>query len=147
VEAGSEHSTDDTIDFSTLAEIQRRLIKMGKQNVASRLIHAKSGKEKITGWKSDLSKILLVFNVRFVVFVWLLLTVHSQTELAINTHVAVSDIRHGVATTNTIISELRHNFSNTLTIVSDIHTIVKSQEGTGGQNLSVSIIYVLFTTG
>jgi hypothetical protein len=120
---------------------------MGKQNVVSRLFHAKSDKEKIAGWKSDLSKILLIFNMRSVVFVWLLLTVHSQAELAINTHVAVSDICHGVATTNTIVSELRHDFSNALTIVSDIHTIVKSQEGTGGQNLSVSVIYTLFAIG
>jgi hypothetical protein len=60
-----------------LAEIQRKLIKKGKQNAVSRLFHAKSDKEMIAGWKSDLNKILLVFNVRPVVVVWLLLTVHS----------------------------------------------------------------------
>ena len=66
-EVSSELATDDGLDCSTLAEIQRKLIKKGKQNAVSRLFHAKSDKETITGWKSDLSKILLVFNVRSVV--------------------------------------------------------------------------------
>ena len=63
----SERLTDDTLDHSTLAEIQRRIIKKGKQNAVSRLFHAKSDKDTITGWKSDLNKILLVFNVSSVV--------------------------------------------------------------------------------
>ena len=52
-----------------LAEIQRKIIKKDKQNAVSRLFHAKSAKEMIAGWKSDLNKILLVFNVRPVVVV------------------------------------------------------------------------------
>jgi hypothetical protein len=58
-----------------LAEIQRKIIKKGKQNAISRLIRAKSDKEAIVTWRSDLSKILLVFNVRSVVVVRPLLTV------------------------------------------------------------------------
>jgi hypothetical protein len=50
-----------------LAEIQRGIIKKGKRNVVSRLLHAKNDKEVIATWKSDLSKILLVFNVSSVV--------------------------------------------------------------------------------
>jgi hypothetical protein len=59
--------TDDALDRSTLAEIQRGVIKKGKRNVVSRLFRAKSDKEAIASWKSDLSKILLVFNVSSVV--------------------------------------------------------------------------------
>ena len=59
--------TDDTLDHSTLAEIQRGVIKKPKQNIVSRLFHAKSDKDTIAGWKSDLNKILLVFNVSSVV--------------------------------------------------------------------------------
>ena len=45
---------------------------MGKRNAVSRLIHTKNDKEMIADWKADLSKILLVFNVRSVVVVLLL---------------------------------------------------------------------------
>jgi hypothetical protein len=64
---GSERSTDDALDHSMLAEIQREIIKKGKRNVVSRLLHAKIDKETIAAWKSDLNKILLVFNVSSVV--------------------------------------------------------------------------------
>jgi hypothetical protein len=68
---GSEHFTNETHDRSTLAEIRRKIIKMDKRNTVSRLIHTKSDKETIAAWKADLSKILLVFNVRSVVVGWL----------------------------------------------------------------------------
>jgi hypothetical protein len=90
----SEHFADNTLDRSTLAEIQRGIIKKGKRNVVSRLLHANIDKETIAAWTSDLSKILLVFNVSSVVVAWLLLTVCYQTELALNTHTMVSDIHH-----------------------------------------------------
>ena len=132
-----EQSTDDSLDPSTLTEIEMK-IEQGKRNTVSRLFHAKNDKEAIATWKSDLSRVLHIFNVRSAGFVWLLLTVHFQTELAINTHVAVSN-------TQTIVSELQHDFTNALAIVSDIHTIVKGQEGTDGQNLSVSTTGTPFT--
>jgi len=68
-----------------VAEIRRKTIKQGERNVVTRFFHAASDKETIAGWRSDLNRIFLVFNVRFVVFVWSLLTINSQTELAINT--------------------------------------------------------------
>ena len=51
------------------------------------------------------------------------ITLHSQTELAINTHTTVSG-------THTVVSNTRTVVSNTHTMVSDIHrTIVHGQEG------------------
>jgi len=101
-----------------VAEIQRKIIKQSKRNVVSRHFHAKLDKETIATWRSDLVRILHVFNVCSTVSTWLLLTLHSQTELAINTHVTVV---------------------NTHTLVSDIHrNMLKGQEGTDGQHQSVS---------
>ena len=130
----SARFADDTLNRSTLAEIQKKIIKKGKRNVVSRLVHAKSDKEMITTWRSDLSKILLVFNVSSVVAaVRLLLTAHSQTELALNTH--------------TIVSGMDHSIANTHSMVSDIHNImVKSQGGVDGKNGSVRTTCTLFIT-
>jgi hypothetical protein len=123
-DAQFEWFIDDAIDRRTVAEIRRKIIKQGKRNAVSRLVHAKNDKDTITTWRSDLNRILLVFNVRSVVFVWSLLTVHSQTELAINMHGTVSD---------------------THAIVTDIHrAVVKGQDGTDGQHPSVSIACPLF---
>jgi hypothetical protein len=114
-----------------VAEIQRKIIKQGKRNAASRLVHAKNDKDTIATWRSDLARILLVFNVSSVVFGWPLLTIHSQTELAINTHVTVSDIRHNVVNTHTIVSDVHHDVMDTHALVSNVrsdvlntHTIV-----------------------
>ena len=106
-------------DLRAVAEIQRKVIKQGKRNVISRHLHAKNDKEKIAGWKSDLNKILHVFNVRSIGSVWPLLTLHSQTELTINTHVIVSD-------THAIVSEIRHTMvgsSGKTLSVSDNHPL------------------------
>ena len=75
--ASSGLFTDDALGRSTLAEIQGKIIKKGKRNAVFRLLHAKNDKETIATWKSDLSKILLIFNVRSIVILWLLLTVRS----------------------------------------------------------------------
>jgi hypothetical protein len=103
-----------------VAEIQRKIIKRGKRNAASRFVHAKNDKETIATWRSDLDRILLVFNVRSVVFMWLLLTVRFQTELAINTHITVSDIRHNVVNTHTLVSDVHRDVLNTHAVVSNI---------------------------
>jgi hypothetical protein len=99
--ASSGLFTDDALGRSTLAEIQRKIIKKGKRNMVSRLLHAKKDREMITAWKSDLTKILLVFNVRSVAVVRLLLTIHFQTEFALNTQTI---FREGVNGTNTSVS-------------------------------------------
>ena len=65
--------------------------------------------------------------MRSAVFAQLLLTIHPQTELAINTHVTVSDIRHDVMNTHAIVSDIHRN-------------ILKGQEGSDGQRRTVSNI-------
>jgi hypothetical protein len=49
----------------------------------------KSGREAITTWKTDINRILHTFSVCSVVL-------YGYCELAINTHVTVSDVHHGV---------------------------------------------------
>jgi len=49
-----------------VAEIEQKIIKQGRRNVNSRYLHAKDDREKIAAWRSDLDKILQVFNVRSV---------------------------------------------------------------------------------
>ena len=115
-----------------MGEIQGSAIKQARRNVISRHLHAKNDKEKIAVWKSDLNRILQVFNVRSIISVWLSLTPRSQTELTINTHMAVSEIHDGVVNTHAIVSGLEHK-------VSDIHrTIMGDQEGSGVASPSVS---------
>lgn len=45
-------------------------------------------------WELDLNRIIHVFNVRPVAFTWAPLIILSQTELVMNTHVIVSEVRH-----------------------------------------------------
>ena len=67
-----------------------------------------------------------------------LLTAHAQTELAIHTNVAVSDVRRDVASTCGIVSDIRHDLASTREIVSNIHhTMVKGQERTDIRNQTV----------
>ena len=55
----------------------------------------------------DLNRILLVFNVRPVVFARSALTVHSQTELGLNIYGTISEVQRDVADTQTMVSEIR----------------------------------------
>ena len=48
----------------TVAEIERKVIKHGKRNVALKFVLAKGDKDKIAAWKQDLIRFLQVFNVR-----------------------------------------------------------------------------------
>ena len=84
------------LDRRAVAEIQERVAEKGGRNPLSRLVHAKNDKETIATWKSDLNKILHIFNVSFIISVWPLPTIHSQAELAINTHTMVTDIHRNV---------------------------------------------------
>ena len=93
-------------------------MKEDRKSVFSRLVHAKGDKEMMAGWRSDLNRVLHVFNVCSASSIWQLLTSLFQTELMINTHIMVSD---------------------THKIGSDIHRTVTNREGPDGQHRSVCI--------
>jgi tetratricopeptide (TPR) repeat protein len=143
-----------------VAEIQEKIIEKGGRNLFSRLVYAKDDKETIASWRSDLNRILLVFNVRSAISAWLSPTVHFQTELAIDTSANVSDVRHNVTNTRTVVvnthtvvanthtaiagthavvSNTNTVVANTHTLVSDIHrNLLQNQERTDGHQRSVS---------
>ncbi|KAF9791220.1 hypothetical protein BJ322DRAFT_436311 [Thelephora terrestris] len=119
---------------TTVAEIERKVKEESKRNAALRLLHAKSDKDKIAGWASDINKILQIFN----------------TELAIDTNVAVSGTYNIVSGVQNIVSgthnvvldthnvalETQNVVSKSHNLLSDIHqTIAKQQEASNGQNL------------
>ena len=128
------------------------VIKQSKRNVVSRLFNAKDDKDTIAAWRLDLNRILQVFNVRSITSSPPLLTICFQTELAINTHIAVSNIGHEVADTRNIVSDVHQhvastqnivsdvyqNVASTHNIVSDIHRTMVKQQGADGSSPSVS---------
>ena len=79
-----------------MTEIQEKIIEKRGRSVLSRVFHAKNDKEMIAGWNSDLNRFLQVFTVRSVGFTWVSLIVPFQTELVVNIHVMVSDLRRDV---------------------------------------------------
>ena len=96
-----------TLAHRTVAEIQRNVFKQTGRNAIPRVFHARNDKETIAAWKVDLNRILHVFNVRSTLFAWLSLTGSFQTELAMNTHVTVSDMRYDVSKIRRDVSEIR----------------------------------------
>ena len=97
-----------------------KVIKQSRRNTASRLFHAKNDKEKIAAWRLDLNGILQVFNVCPIIHARLFLTARLQTELAVTTHVVVSDIHRNM---------------------------LKGPEGADNQQQSVSGVQCCSTTG
>ena len=53
-----------------MAEIQKQIVKRGKRNQASRLLHVKNDRKKIAAWKQDFGEILHVFNVSSINHDW-----------------------------------------------------------------------------
>ena len=80
-----------------MEEIQGRIVEKGQRNLLSRLVHAKNDKDTIAAWKLDLNRILHVFNVSSADFTWSPLIVSFQTELIVNIHVTVSDMRQDMS--------------------------------------------------
>jgi hypothetical protein len=95
---GNRRFTYEGLGYRTVAEIQRNVVKRGERNAISRLLCAKNDKDRITTWKQDLNRILLVFNVRSAGSVWHLLTSFIQTELPTDSYPPISDIWHNAAT-------------------------------------------------
>ena len=137
--------THHVLNRRIVTEIQGNVAQWGKRNAISRRIHAKDDHKAIATWRSDLNKILHVFNVCSVASARPLLTLRFQTELEMNTHLTV------VANTHTIASDVYHNLLNADTVFdivrngSDTHSEInrntsKSREGASGQNLKVSTL-------
>ena len=138
----------------TLADIRSRVVRRSKQNPISYASHVQNDSQAITGWKTDLDKILLVFDVCSVVSVRPALTVCSQTELGSNIYVTVSAVRDGVAETYAIVSEVQRDVAGTHTVVADTHAMVSdirrkvlgSWEEADDQHRSVSDTWTIPTT-
>ena len=56
-------STYYSLDRRTVAEIQGKVLKRSGRGRASRFLHSRDDKDAIAAWKSDLNRILHVFNV------------------------------------------------------------------------------------
>ena len=54
----------------TVSAIQNKIVKQGKRNPISRLLHAGSNRNAIVAWGRDLDRILHIFNVRSVSLAW-----------------------------------------------------------------------------
>ena len=59
----SRSSTYDNPGRRTVAEIQGKIIKRSGRHRVSRFLHSRDDKDAIVAWKSDLNRILHVFNV------------------------------------------------------------------------------------
>ncbi|KAF9650784.1 hypothetical protein BDM02DRAFT_3185107 [Thelephora ganbajun] len=103
---------------ATVGEIKKKAIEHSRRNTAPPLPHAKNNKEMIAAWKSELNRILLVFN----------------TELAVNTYVIVTDIRRDVSRIREEIGDRVHSAQTRLAIsntvgstVSPLHSITPGE--------------------
>ena len=52
------------LDRRTVAEIQEKVLRRSGRGRAFRFLHSRNDKDVIAAWKSDLDRILQVFNVR-----------------------------------------------------------------------------------
>jgi len=117
----------------TVAEIQTKVAERSKQNGFSRIF--KDDSRIIANWRMNLDRIVLIFRVSSLVFIWTALTVHSQTELGPDTYVTISDVQGGVAKAptavvdmHTVVSNLvRRNVAGTRAMVSKIHHRIASR--------------------
>jgi hypothetical protein len=116
----AERSTHRRLDRRTVSRIQGKVAKQNKRNALHRFVLSKTDKDKVAAWKQDFVRVLRVFNVRTTDSLG-----HSsansiasfQTELAIDTNMAVS---------------------NTQAMVADIHqNMLTEREGASGKNRSV----------
>ena len=56
-------STYHRLDLRTVAEIREEVLKRSERSGVSRFLHSRDDKDMITAWKSDLNRLLQVFNV------------------------------------------------------------------------------------
>jgi len=114
-----------------MADVQEKVVKKNERNVVARAFYAKSDKDAIAAWKQEFSKILQIFQVRPLTFVWHSLTGSFQTELAVNTHVEVTGGRREVA-------DLRQEVTSMRQEVTYMHQdVLVIKEGTSNKQRSV----------
>ena len=80
----------------TVEEIQKQIVDRGKRHLASRVLYAKSDKDKIMAWGQDLNRIVQNFNVRLVDSRRCSLTASFQTGLTVNNNVLLTDLHRNV---------------------------------------------------
>ena len=136
----------NTFDCRTVAQIQRSAVEQDKRNLLSRIRSRKKDKDAIAAWRSDLDRIVRVFEVCSTVHSpSTLLTVHPQIELALHTHVAVSNVHEDVGHIRGGVVVIREDIANTHELVSNMHrTLLKDKEGVDGMNQMVSRYGVVF---
>ena len=78
----AEPLTYQGLNHRTVADVQK-IVKQGKRNAVSQLLHAKKDKDMIAAWRREINRILRIFNVRSVDAVWRLLS-NSLSDGAIN---------------------------------------------------------------
>ena len=104
-------STYHTLGSRTVGEIRNKVIKQSGRNAASRLFHAGNDKDIIAAWKSELNRILVVFNVCSFRSCSDLANCPLQTGLALNTHTIITDIHQNLLKTregtDRLVSETR----------------------------------------
>ena len=144
-----------------MADIRNKIADQNKRNKFSQVFHAGIDGQTIASWRSDLDRILLVFNVCPVLSARPLLTIRPQTELGLNTYVAVSDVREGVTKTHAVVSEVRRDVTDTHIVVSEVQRnvadtqamvsdirrqVLGSQQGADDKNMLVSDARTVPTT-
>ena len=129
-----------------MGQIQKSAVEPDKRSFLSRIFNVKSDDDRIAAWRSDLDRILRVFEVRSTVsFLPTRLTVRLQTELALHTNVAVSGIHEDVADIRGDVVDIREDVANARELISDVHRAVVNQEAGGINNQMVGNEGVLFT--
>ena len=100
-----------------MAEIQKKVIKQSQRGVGSRLLHAKNDKEKIAAWNTDLNRILQIFNVCLLLYMFNYFSLfHLQTELAVTNHVVVSEIHRNMLKGLEVANNQHQSVSNLCTL-------------------------------
>ena len=108
-----------------MARIQESAVEPDKRNSLSRIFNAKNDKGTVAAWRSDLDRILHVFEVRTTDHsLPTLLKVRLQTELALHTHAAVSNVHEVVANTQGVVANTQGVVANTHGVVANIHEVV-----------------------
>ena len=104
------------LDCRIVDKIREKVTEKGERNRFSRALHAKSDKDTIAAWKSDLNRILHVFTVCLITCVRSSLIFRFQAQIAVNTNVIVSEIRSAVVNSREEANNTNSSVSTTCTL-------------------------------